>query len=260
MIKKSLLILFLLILSSRSVYAEEYTAEEIIENLYMAKISGKIQDMIIDLEAYGPSLTGQEAKGLMELFFSARLFFALPNKIRTEKTIPAPDAASMMVVTIRDGTMDWAFTSYDKNPVSKKADDHHHSLLLPFNIDNQPQDAFRIYTLVAIETLDDRETFVLSISNEEDPEARLLTVWVDRERFIPLKEEYYLTQGEREIKKTTLYKDVGQLIDGRWMPYRIERYENDKMTLYITYKDILVNQGLDYDLFNPDEYLPLPED
>lgn len=252
MVKITLLIISLMILFSIKTCGQEITGDKIIENLYMAQNFGKIKDMIIDLDCFAPALKKQEAKDLMELFFTARVFFSAPNKIRTEKTLVDPQTQSdLTVITIRDGVLE---SGHMRNQMmSKKEDDHHHSLFLPFGIDIQPQDQYRNYTLVSAEQLSDRDVYVINITNEQDPEAKILTLWIDRERLIPLKEEYTLIQGEgeKETVKTTLYKNPWQLTDGRWMPLRIEKYENGKMTVYIVLKEVAINQGLDEDLFIP---------
>ncbi len=250
MIRNTLVIVSLMMLFSVKTWSQEITGDKIIGNLYMSESYGKIKDMIIDLDCFGPAIKKQEAKDLMELFFTAKVFFYAPNKIRTEKTMVDPQAQSdLSVLTIRDGIIETAHIG--NQMISKKEDDHHHSLFLPFGIDIQPQDQYRNYTLVSAEQFSDRDVYVINITNEQDPEAKILTVWIDRERFIPLKEEYRVTEGEKETVKTTLYKNPWQLKDGRWMPLRIEKYENGKMTCYIILKETSINDGLDEDLFIP---------
>ena len=250
MIRNTLVIVSLMMLFSVKTWSQEITGDKIIKNLYMSENYGTIKDMITELDCFGPAMKKQEATDLMELFFTAKVFFYAPNKIRTEKTMVDPQAQSdLSVLTIRDGIIETAHIG--NQMISKKEDDHHHSLFLPFGIDIQPQDQYRNYTLVSAEQFSDRDVYVINITNEQDPEAKILTVWIDRERFIPLKEEYRVTEGEKETVKTTLYKNPWQLKDGRWMPLRIEKYENGKMTCYIILKETSINDGLDEDLFIP---------
>jgi outer membrane lipoprotein-sorting protein len=257
MFKKLFLILFLIIFSTQLSYSAP-DAKKIMENLYMADSLGKIQDMMIELELFGPAPGKQEAKNVMQSFATAKLFFSTPNKIRTEKTIiMAGTQMDIFVITIRDGRLDWQYSTYSSWPLKKKEDDHHHSPYLPFSIDVQPQDQFRNYTVVNQEKIGDRNAYVISIANEKDPQAKLLTVWVDTERYIPLKEEYTVVEGEgdkaREVTKTTMYKDAKQVNDNRWIPHKIERYSDGKMNAYIVYKQAAVNVGIPESLFAPED-------
>ncbi len=80
-------------------------------------------------------------------------------------------------------------------------------------------------TVTGTETLDDREVWVLELTAKVSDVAyfrRLM--WVDRERFVPLKEELFAKSGQL-LKRTTL-SDVKN-IEGRWYPTRI------------VYKDVL---------------------
>ncbi len=250
MLKIVLSIISIMILFSVTTWSQEITGDKIIKNLYMSENYGTIKDMIIELDCFAPALKKQEAKDLMELFFTARVFFHSPNKFRTEKTMIDPDTeTNFSLYSIRDGRVETVYIG--NQMISKKEDDHHHSLFLPFGIDIQPQDQYRNYTLVSAEQFSDRDVYVINITNEQDPEAKISTIFIDRERFIPLKEEYRVTEGEKETVKTTLYKNPWQLPDGRWMPLRIEKYENGKMTCYVVLKEISINDGLDEDLFVP---------
>jgi len=98
--------------------------------------------------------------------------------------------------------------------------------------------------------LDGRDAYVITVDNEKDPHIKFLTVWIDKELLIPLKEEHVKQDNKgTEIKNTILYKEPKQIPDGRWIPFRIERYEDDKMKAYILYKSVIINQGLSEDLF-----------
>lgn len=79
--------------------------------------------------------------------------------------------------------------------------------------------------LVGEETLDERKTYVIELTAKvEDVAYHTQKLWVDSERFVPLKEEMYAKSGQL-LKRTTL-SNV-QKIEGRWFP----------MTL--VYKDML---------------------
>ena len=75
------------------------------------------------------------------------------------------------------------------------------------------------------ETLDGRNTVILEIIAKVDDAAYYSQkIWVDAERFVPLKQEMFAKSGQL-LKRTTL-SDVKQ-IQGRWFP------------MTIVYKDVL---------------------
>jgi len=70
------------------------------------------------------------------------------------------------------------------------------------------------------ETLDDRPTYVLYLTaRRRDLAYPGIRVWVDAERWIPLKEERFARSGK--LLKTSLLGDVRQVGD-RWYPFRVE--------------------------------------
>ncbi|MDF9796295.1 outer membrane lipoprotein-sorting protein [Catalinimonas alkaloidigena] len=75
-----------------------------------------------------------------------------------------------------------------------------------------------IYTaqVTGEEDVDGRKTWVMELEAKVDDAAyQNRKIWVDQERFVPLKEELYAKSGQL-LKKTTM-QDVAQ-IDGRWYP------------------------------------------
>lgn len=84
-----------------------------------------------------------------------------------------------------------------------------------------------IYTasVSGVESLDGRKTYVLElIANVMDATYYKRKMWIDTERFVPLKEELYAKSGQL-LKRFTL-TNIKQ-IQGRWFP------------MSITYKDML---------------------
>ena len=78
-----------------------------------------------------------------------------------------------------------------------------------------------IYTAKVIgeEKTGDRNTFIIDLTAKvEDVAYFRQKVWVDEERFIPLKEELYAKSGQ--LLKRVVLKDV-QKIQGRWFPTSI---------------------------------------
>ena len=84
-----------------------------------------------------------------------------------------------------------------------------------------------IYTpsIIAVETVDDRTSWKMELlAIVEDVSYFKRILWVDQERFVPLREELYAKSGQL-LKRTTL-SEVKK-IDGRWYPTKIN------------YKDVL---------------------
>lgn len=80
-------------------------------------------------------------------------------------------------------------------------------------------------TVVGEEVIEGRKFFVLElIAKVEDVAYHSRKVWVDTERFVPLKEDLFAKSGEL-LKRTTL-SDM-QKVQGRWFPMKM------------TYKDML---------------------
>jgi outer membrane lipoprotein-sorting protein len=71
-------------------------------------------------------------------------------------------------------------------------------------------------TLAGEETIDGRPTWVLHLQASVDDVAyHSRKIWIDTERYIPLKEELFAKSGQ--LLKRTTFSDVKQ-IDGRWFP------------------------------------------
>lgn len=87
--------------------------------------------------------------------------------------------------------------------------------------------------VVGTDTIDGRETWILQLDAKvEDVSYHSRKVWVDTQRYVPLREELYAKSGQL-LKKTEL-KDVKK-IDGRWYPTKMN------------YKDILKDgKGTDF--------------
>jgi len=75
-------------------------------------------------------------------------------------------------------------------------------------------------TILGEETLDDRPCWVLELNAlSPDMSYQIRKLWVDKVRFIPLKEELYAKSGKL-LKRTTLSQVEN--IGGRWFPRKIE--------------------------------------
>lgn len=73
--------------------------------------------------------------------------------------------------------------------------------------------------IVGEEMIDDRKTWVLRLTAKvEDVAYNSRKVWVDQERFVPLKEELYAKSGQ--LLKKTVTSDIKK-IEGRWYPTKM---------------------------------------
>lgn len=100
--------------------------------------------------------------------------------------------------------------------------------------------------VIGEEVLDGRQCWKLEmIAKVEDVSYHKRMVWVDQERYVPLKEELFAKSGQM-LKKTTL-SDVVQ-IDGRWFPRKMN------------YKDMLkAGDGTDFIVKEIDFNTDIPE-
>ncbi len=84
--------------------------------------------------------------------------------------------------------------------------------------ENKLEDSYDA-VVIAEEEFDGRLCYVLElIAIQKDVNYYKRKVWVDNERYIPLKEELYAKSGKK-LKETVL-SDIRQ-VDGRWYPYKI---------------------------------------
>lgn len=84
-----------------------------------------------------------------------------------------------------------------------------------------------IYTarVTGNETIDGRNTYLLELTAKVDDAAYYSQkIWVDTERFVPLKQEMFARSGQ--LLKRTILTDVKQ-VQGRWFP------------MTVNYKDVL---------------------
>jgi outer membrane lipoprotein-sorting protein len=78
-----------------------------------------------------------------------------------------------------------------------------------------------VYTakIIGGENIEDRRTLILELTAKvEDIAYHSRKLWVDPERFVPLKEELYAKSGQ--LLKRTILSDV-KSIDGRWVPTKM---------------------------------------
>ena len=87
--------------------------------------------------------------------------------------------------------------------------------------------------VIGEETIDERKTWVLQLNAKvDDASYDSRKVWIDIERYVPLREELFAKSGQ--LLKRTELKDVNK-IDGRWYPTKMN------------YKDMLKDgKGTDF--------------
>ena len=96
------------------------------------------------------------------------------------------------------------------------------------------------------ETIDARKTYVLTLTAKvEDVNYHSRKVWIDTERYIPLKEELFAKSGQ--LLKRTILSEV-EKIDGRWFPTKM------------VYKDMLKQgKGTEFKITSIKFNQPIPE-
>ena len=69
------------------------------------------------------------------------------------------------------------------------------------------------------EEIDGRKTFVLElVAKVDDVSYHSRKIWIDTERFVPLKEELFAKSGQ--LLKRTYFSDI-QKTQGRWFPMKM---------------------------------------
>ena len=104
-----------------------------------------------------------------------------------------------------------------------------------------------LYTaeVTGTETIDQRSCWVLQLTANKDLAYNTRKLWVDQERYVPLREELYAKSG-RMLKKIDL-KDFKQ-IDNRWFPLRM------------VFKDVLkIGKGTEFVMESIEFNVPIPE-
>jgi outer membrane lipoprotein-sorting protein len=96
------------------------------------------------------------------------------------------------------------------------------------------------------ETIDGRKSWVLELKAKvEEVAYQKRKIWIDQERYVPLKEELFAKSGQ--LLKTTMMSDVVK-IQGRWFPKKIN------------YKDVLKDgDGTDFVIVAIEFNVEIPE-
>lgn len=104
--------------------------------------------------------------------------------------------------------------------------------------------------VVDSEEIDGRDCWILELhANSDDVNYQIRKIWVDKTRFVPLKEELYAKSGKL-LKKTEL-SDIKK-IGNRWYPMRIvfkDMLKKGDGTEFIV-DEIIFNQAIDDYIFS----------
>lgn len=113
-------------------------------------------------------------------------------------------------------------------------------------MDNRKLTEIYSVKLAGEEVVEGRNTYILELTaNVSDVAYFARKMWIDTERYVPLREEFYAKSGQL-LKRTTL-SEVKQ-IDGRWFPTKI------------IYKDILKQgEGTEFNFTSVKFNQPIPE-
>jgi outer membrane lipoprotein-sorting protein len=222
----------------------------LVDRLYTVGGQMPIRDMIAEMECSDAS----PDTGNMVSTGKDKTYYKFPNKLRIDSVIRDPGGPmdGRQVITIRDGTNAWHFVSTGQYPVKKAPDPPSPTLNLPYNLQRYPQDNARNYELGGSQTIDGVATRAVKITNPHDPQD-IRIVYIDVQRNVPLRLEMQIpgSKGGGPTKKRVDYKDIRRLDDGRYMPFMLEIYENDRLQKVRVYSGVKVNVGLQDSLFQP---------
>ncbi len=227
--------------------AQGNDAVGIINHLYITSGQMPVNDIVIEYE----EMTSDGSSSSMALSSKDKIYFKQPTKIRVDSIMVEPGGVNdgKNLIIIRDGLNAWLYLSTGQYPVKKKVDEPSPPLNLPFGLTHYNQDIDNVYKIEGKETVDGVSTTKISIDGSNGKSV----VWVDTSRWVPLKLTVTRKIKDKENTKMVLYKEFGQTKDGRYFPMKLEKYNNGTMTALVIYKALVVNTGLDDNLFNPME-------
>jgi len=222
----------------------------LVDQLYTVSGRLPIRDLVAELEA---SDAGDDTGNLVNTG-KDKIYYKYPNKLRVDSVIRDPGGPldGRQTITIRDGTNMWHFVSTGQYPVKKAPDTASPTLNLPFNLQRYPQDGARRYELAGTQAVSGVNARVVRITNPQTPQD-VRTVYIDTTRNVPVRLELQIPndKGGAPVKKRVDYKDIKKLEDGRYMPFTLEIYENDKLQKVRVFSGVKVNVGLQDSLFEP---------
>lgn len=240
-------LLLALVFLSTKISATDFNARQIIEHLYkVTPQQTPINDMVIEMEDLVPNVCGGcKNPNQMLIWGKGKIYFKAPMKFRIEITVSDPGGPMdhKKAVIIRDGENVWQqWYPLEKKKCSDRLVTIPH--VIPFGIVYYPQDIEgNGYRIISSEEIEKVGTTVIAMTSPANPQEEL-SVWVDTSRWIPLKilHENKGNQGNHKIE--VLYKDIRKTKDGRFFPFKIEKYVNQALSGIVTYTSISFNVGL----------------
>lgn len=227
-------------------------ARQLVDNLYTPPQGLPIRDLILDVEC--SELVEENGIGNLLPSGTDRVYYKFPNRLRVDTVFyePGSQLDGKQIVIIRDGANMWMFSSMGQYPLKKGADTQEPSLQLPFSLQKYPQDANDDYTMVGSESFEGIPVQVVQIQNPARPDLPT-RVWIDPVRRVPLQ---LVTRVKGSgsggpVEKKVIYRDIKQLEDGRYLPMRLEIYEDQVLRKARVYRGVKVNAGLQDSLFEP---------
>ncbi|MCC3145321.1 outer membrane lipoprotein-sorting protein [Halanaerobium sp. Z-7514] len=216
--------------------AEELSAEEIMqrvdENEYIE--SGRMEAQMI-IEDRGREIVKEmfsfiEGHNSLSEFTNPRDRGTRYLKLDDDLWMYFPDAEDLVRISghmMREGMMGSDFSYEDA-------------------LESQRLSELYDFELEGIEEINSREAFVLSglALEDEDVSYYERKIWVDKERFVILRDEYYSTGG-RMIKELDV-KELKEFESGRWFPVRAVMNDKLKAESQTTLK--VLELEFDYDI------------
>lgn len=259
------LVLILFLFVSIPVFAEKYTARQLIDHIYITGGQLPINDMVIVMEVNSLEEGDAGAPPMMKLTSKDKVFFKKPNSLRVDSMIAEQNSPlqGKLITIIRDGNMRFMYISMGEFPIKKEKDTPTPSSAIPFNLQVYPSDTAFKYIYLGSENMDGKKTEIVGVINPNaDPRINLVKVWIDVQKWIPARVEkkQIVKSGNKEevIDKAVVYKEPQKLKDGRWMPFVLEIYIKGELTQKFVYTQVGVNVGLEKSLFEPLKQI-LPE-
>jgi len=204
-------LLFLLFIFSTSIYAQNPSGDEVLKRIDL-NMSSKNRIFTSNMIIHGRRTSRT---------IESRTWSVGDSKSFTEYLAPAREQGTKM---LKDDDKLWIFSPSTDRTIQISGHMLRQSLMgSDLSYEDMMEDNYLInkYNAVVIdeEIYNDRNCWVVELNAKtEDVSYQLIKMWVDTQRYIPLKEELYAKSGKL-LKRMDL-SDVVNL-QGRWFPKKI---------------------------------------
>jgi outer membrane lipoprotein-sorting protein len=250
---RSALIVMLTLALAAAAVPEDTSRNEQARQLFESLFTPPGQLPVQDLVAEGEELDAEGAAGHLIQTARTKYFFKAPNMLRFDRlgTNPKKPFQNQLHVTIRDGDSYYIFVGHNY-PSKTGVDPQIAPDSLPFCLTRYKKDASREFYYLGSEAWKDITVHRIQILNPADP-GWTAVCWIDSQKRVPVQAEYTVVaaKGAKPGKKRVVWSDVRQLPDGRYFPYQVQIFEDEKLTSMRVYKGVRINVGLDGSLFRP---------